>query len=118
MTRAIAALAVLLSYALLTIWIDESWAWGLAQSAVFIFLAGWAAGLLRRPSPVRGSLWLLPLSAAPVWGLVQLATHRTVYRWSTWNAALNWATWLGLVLAMMTQKGQGLTIGRHCVSQQ
>ena len=96
MTRAIAALAVLLSYAVLTIWIDQRWAWGAAQCAVFASLAAWAAGQLRRPSPVRGSLWLAPLSAAPAWGLLQLATHRTVYRWGTWNAALNWATWLAL----------------------
>jgi hypothetical protein len=96
MTRATAALAVLLSYAVLTIWIDQRWAWGAAQCAVFVFMGGWAAVQLRRPSPVRGSLWLAPLCAVPVWGLLQLATQRTVYRWGTWNAVLNWATWLGL----------------------
>ena len=96
MTRAVAALAALLSYAILTIWIDQRWAWSVAQFAVFVSLAVWAANQLRRPSPVRGSLWLAPLCAAPVWGLLQLATHRTVYRWGTWNAALNWATWLAL----------------------
>ena len=96
MTRAIAALAVLLSYAVLTSWIDQRWAWGLAQFAVFVSIAGWAAGQWRRPFPVRGSLWLAPLCAAPVWGLLQLATHRTVYRWGTWNAVLDWATWLAL----------------------
>ena len=96
MTRATAALAVLLVYAILTIWIDQRWAWGVAQFAVFGSLAVWAAGQLRRPSPVRGSLWLAPLCAAPVWGLLQLAAQRTVYRWGTWNAVLNWATWLAL----------------------
>ena len=96
MTRATAALAVLLVYAILTIWIDQRWAWGVAQFAVFGSLAVWAACQLRRPSPVRGSLWLAPLCAAPVWGLLQLATQRTVYRWGTWNAVLNWATWLAL----------------------
>lgn len=96
MTRSTAALAALLSYALLTIWIEERWAWALAQSAVFIFIIGWAAGQLRSPSPVRGSLWLWPLCAIPLWGLTQLATRRTVYRWGTWNAALNWTTWLAL----------------------
>ena len=96
MTRAATLLAVLLSYAILTIWIDGRWAWSLAQCAVFVSIAVWAAGQLRRPSPVRGSWWLAPLCAAPVWGLLQLATHRTVYRWETWNAALNWATWLAL----------------------
>jgi hypothetical protein len=96
MTRPIAALAVLLSYAVLAIWIDQRWAWSLVQIAIFASIAGWAAGQLRRPSPVRGSLWLAPLCAAPAWGLLQLATHRTVYRWGTWNAVLNWATWLAL----------------------
>jgi O-antigen ligase len=95
-TRAAAWLALLLSYAILTIWIEERWAWALVQVAVFVTVAVWAAGQLRRPSPVRGSLWLAPLCAVPLWGLLQLATHRTVYRWGTWNAVLNWATWLAL----------------------
>ena len=96
MTRAIAALALLLSYAILTIWIDERWAWGLAQCAVFVSIASWAAGQVRRPSAVRGRVWLAPLCAAPLWGLAQLATQRTVYRWGTWTAVWNWATWLAL----------------------
>ncbi|MGA2735867.1 MAG: O-antigen ligase family protein [Bryobacteraceae bacterium] len=96
MTRAAAALAALLSYAILTIWIGQRWAWGLAQCAVFVFVAVWAAGQWRNPSPVHGSLWLAPLVAAPVWGLLQLAAQRTVYRWGTANAVLNWATWLAL----------------------
>jgi hypothetical protein len=101
MTRAATLLAVLLSYAILTIWIDGRWAWSLAQCAVFVSIAVWAAGQLRRPSPVRGSWWLAPLCAAPVWGLLQLATHRTVYRFATWNAALNWATWLALFFLVL-----------------
>jgi hypothetical protein len=96
LTRATAALAALLSYAILTIWIDQRWAWGLVQCAVFVSVGGWAAGQLRHASPVRGSLWLAPLCAAPAWGLLQLAAQRTVYRWGTWNAVLNWVTWLAL----------------------
>jgi O-antigen ligase len=95
-TRASAGLAVLLAYAIVTIWIDGRWAWSLFQCAVFLLVAGWAAGQLRQPSPVAGSLWLAPLCAAAAWGLVQLATQRTVYRWATWNATLNWATWLAI----------------------
>jgi hypothetical protein len=44
-------LAALLSYAILTIWIGQRWAWSLAQFAVFAPVAVWAAGQLRRPSP-------------------------------------------------------------------
>jgi len=107
MTRASAALAGLLGYAILTIWIGQRWAWGAAQVAVFVFLAVWAGGQILRPSPVRGSLWLAPLAAAPVWGLLQLALHGTVYRWGTWNAVLNWATWLALFfLALQLYEGR------------
>jgi O-antigen ligase len=94
--RAAAALAALLSFAILTMWIDQRWAWALVQSATFVALSLWAAGQVRSPSPVYGSLWLAPLCAAPAWGLVQLGARRTVYRWETWNAVLNWATWLAL----------------------
>ncbi|MGC9951916.1 MAG: O-antigen ligase family protein [Bryobacteraceae bacterium] len=94
--HSVRAVAVLLSYAVLSIWIEGRWAWGLAQLAVFAGIAVWAAGQLRRPSAVRGSWWLAPLCAAPLWGLLQLATYRTVYRWATWNATLTWATWLAL----------------------
>jgi hypothetical protein len=96
MTRPAAALAALLAYAVLTIWISQRWAWGVVQCAVFASVGVWAALKLRHPSPVRGSLWLAPLCAAPLWGLLQLATRRTVYRFGTWDAVWNWATWLAL----------------------
>ncbi len=95
-TRPATLLSVLLSYAVLTLWIDARWAWAAVECAVFLSMAAWAAGQLRRPSPVRGSWWLAPLAAAPVWALVQLAAGRTIYRWATWSAALNWVTWLAL----------------------
>lgn len=96
MTRAAAAMALLLSYAVLTIWIDERWAWSLFQSAVFALLAGWAVRQGWRPAPVCGSVWWLPLCAAPAWGLLQLATSRTIYRAQTWDAVLTWTTYLAL----------------------
>jgi len=101
MTRAAAALAALLSYAVLTIWIDKRWAWSLFQCAVFAWFAGWAALQIRRPSPIVASIWLVPLSAAPAWGLLQLASGRTMYRWQTWNSVLTWATWLALFLLVL-----------------
>lgn len=94
MRSAAAGLALLLSYAILSIWVEERWAWSLVQCAVFLSVAGWAVRQWFRPSPVRLSPWLAPLCAAPVWGLAQLAAHRTIYRWETWNATLTWATWL------------------------
>ncbi|MGA2136620.1 MAG: O-antigen ligase family protein [Bryobacteraceae bacterium] len=87
-------LAALLSYTVLTLWIGSRWAWSLAQIAVFAGLAVWALRQWRGASAVRWSIWLVPLAAAPVWGLLQLALHRTVYRWGTWEAVLTWTTWL------------------------
>ena len=54
-TRPATLLSVLLSYAVLTLWIDARWAWAAVECAVFLSMAAWAAGQLRRPSPVRGS---------------------------------------------------------------
>ena len=89
-------MALLLSYAVLTLWIEERWAWGLFQFAVFAWATGWSVRQLWRPSSIGWSVWLVPLCAAPLWGLIQLAADHTVYRWGTWNAVLNWATWVTL----------------------
>jgi len=95
-TRAALCMALLLSYAVLTLWIEERWAWSLFQFAVFTAATCWAVRQLWRPSPVAASVWLVPLCAAPVWGLLQLVLHQTVYRWATWSAVLNWTTYLVL----------------------
>ncbi|HVN05620.1 MAG TPA: O-antigen ligase family protein [Bryobacteraceae bacterium] len=96
MTRPALAFALLLAFAILTIWVDERWAWSLVQCAAFAAAAVWAMRQLWKPSPIRLSLWLVPLAAAPLWGLLQLASGNTIYRWGTWNAALTWTTWLAL----------------------
>ncbi|HTQ54352.1 MAG TPA: O-antigen ligase family protein [Bryobacteraceae bacterium] len=91
-------LALLLAYAVLTLWVPARWAWGLFQFAVFAAAAVWAMLQLRRAGTIALSGWLVPLGAATVWGLLQLASNHTVYRWETWNAAFNWATYLTLFL--------------------
>jgi O-antigen ligase len=87
------ALALLLSYAILTMWIGERWAWSLFQCGVFALAGLW---LIRPAEPVRFSIWLIPLVLAAAWGLLQLALDRTIYRFSTWDAVLNWFTYLVL----------------------
>jgi O-antigen ligase len=47
---------------------------------------------------LKGSVVLIPLSAALLWGLAQLALGQTVYRWETWDSVLTWATNLTLFL--------------------
>lgn len=96
MTPPAVSLALLLGYAVLTLWIPDRWAWGLLQFIVFAAAAWWTVQRMWRDLPIARCLWLLPLGAATVWGLLQLAAGRTVYRWATWNATLNWATYLVL----------------------
>ena len=96
MTPPAMGLALLLGYAVLTLWVPGRWAWGLFQFTVFAAAAVWIVQRIRRPLPVALGLWLAPLCAATAWGLLQLAAGQTVYRWETWNATLNWATFLVL----------------------
>ena len=85
-----AVLACLLGYAVLTLWVEERWAWSLFQMAVFA-LAAWR--VLRR---TRISLdWAAaPLAAAAMWPLLQLAWGSSVSQARTLDAALNWTTFL------------------------
>jgi hypothetical protein len=96
LTRGAALLAVLLSWAVLTLWVPERWAWALFQFAVFAGVVNWAVRFIRHPSPVAIGIWILPLGFAVAWGLLQLACESTVYRWATWEAVLNWGAYAAL----------------------
>ena len=82
----------LLVFAVLTIWAPERWAWSAFQIGVF------AIGGIRlwRPEPIRPPAVWLTLAAAAVWPLIQLVLHTTVSRGATWDAALDWFTFLVL----------------------
>lgn len=90
------ALAVLLSLGILTLWVTARWALGAYQVAALGACAAWGVRLAIRPTPINGSALLAPLALVPLWGLVQLALGRTIYRWETWNSVLNWTTNLAL----------------------
>lgn len=90
--RLAAALALLLFYGVLTLWVRERWALGLLQAGAFLLgmavTAWWAFGKVA----FRGSYLLLPFTAAVAWGLLQLLLRTTVYRFDTWEAVLFWDT--------------------------
>ena len=92
MKRDVAALASLLIFGLLTLWVDERWAWSLFQTSVFV-LAGWRIVRCRRWHPTAA---LGALAAAALWPLLQLLVGASVSRFRTWNAALDWFTFLVL----------------------
>ena len=87
-----AALALLLFYGVLTLWVRERWALGLLQAGAFLLAIFWTAGWAFRRLCLRGSYLLLPLAGVLAWGLFQLLLRTTVYRFDTWEAVLFWGT--------------------------
>lgn len=92
-------LLMLLFFGILTLWISQRWAWSLFQTGTFALGIAWAMCLTVRTFSVKLDLNLFALAAVVVWGLAQLASYRTVYRWETWNSVWNWT--VNLVLCFI-----------------
>jgi O-antigen ligase len=89
-----AALAVILFWAILTIWVPDHWSFGVIEASVLALGAVWAVFFTLRPYSLSGSLILIPLAGTEAVGLAQLMTGHTVNRWETWNAVLKWSVYL------------------------
>jgi O-antigen ligase len=81
----IMAIGILVMF-ILRLWINPS----LFQAFLFLLGAAWAAALTIRPFQLRFSPVLIPLSAAVLWGLFQLAAGYTTGRTDTRVAVLAW----------------------------
>src|SRR5437868_3804841 len=81
-------LTALLFFGILTLWVQERWAWSLFQVGIFLL----TALRLARKNSLRFQVAHVPLAAAALWPLLQLAAGQTVLRGETWVAALNWGT--------------------------
>ena len=104
-----AALALLLFYGVLTIWVKERWAVGLLQAGAFFLGMVWTAGWAFGKAPFRRSYLLLPFVGAVAWGLLQLLLRTTVYRFDTWEAVLFWSAVFALVfLAFQTLREEAV----------
>lgn len=96
-----AALAFLLCFATLTIWVEERWAVCAFEAGIFLLTAGWCICWAVRPFPFYAH-WLLAIPGAAVLiGTVQLVFGATVYAFETQAALVQWFTllclvWLGL----------------------
>lgn len=73
-------------------WVPGFWAASMLPAGIFTLAMAWALRMVIRPYPIEFSTVLIPLGGTVLVGLFQLAAHRTVYRWETWNAVLFWAT--------------------------
>lgn len=96
--RSAFVLIALLCYGILTLWVEERWAWSLFQTGAFGTALAWMLRWTFKPWRFAGSVLAVPLTTAPIWGLIQLMSGQTAYRWATWNAVLNWATDLVIFL--------------------
>ena len=87
-------LAALFAFAILTLWVPAYWPVAVFQAGVFALCA---VALWRRP-PARIPYPAIPLAAAALWGLVQLAASLTAYPIDTQTATVQWATFLAVFL--------------------
>jgi len=99
------ALALLLTFAILTVWVPARWPVAVLQCGAFALAA---AVLLRRRPFVRSTL-LIPLAGIVLWTLLQLALNLTVYRHDTWDALLIWSTNLAVFFAALQLSATDLT---------
>ncbi len=91
------ALASLLAFGALTVWVRERWAVSLFQAGSFLLGMAWAVEWALGRFNFRKSFLLLPFGGAAAWGLLQLLLRTTVYRFDTWRAVLFWTSGLVLV---------------------
>jgi hypothetical protein len=80
-------LAAILFFGILTMWVPARWALTAFQLALFALAIYTIA---RRKGAIAWNPVALLLAAAPAWGVLQLATHRTVDAARTRDAVLNW----------------------------
>lgn len=90
-TRSAIALPAILFLSILTAWSPEFWPVALLETGIFGIALMWAGSMLRRPFRLRFHPLLIPLSGTVLWGLMQLLTGATVYRFATWKSVLTWS---------------------------
>jgi hypothetical protein len=87
-------LAALFAFAILTLWVTAYWPVTVFQVGIFALCA---VVLWRRP-PARTPYPAIPLAAAVLLGLVQLAASLTAYAFDTKTATTHWTTFLAVFL--------------------
>ncbi len=80
-------LAAILIFGILTLWVPARWALSAFQMATFALAI---VMLFRRRIRVHPVSVLLLCAA--LWGILQIAAHRSIDEWKTWDAVLNWTT--------------------------
>jgi O-antigen ligase len=90
-------LAAIFLFGILTMWVPARWPLAIFQISLFALAS---IELFRKRDVPRHPVIFL-VAAAALWGVLQIALHRTVYEWHTWEAVLAWtanlcAFWIAL----------------------
>lgn len=76
---------------ILTCWAQGYWPVAVIEIGAFLAAAVWLAWVITARQHVPIGLVLLPVCAGTLWGILQLVTGRTAYRFETGKAVLSWA---------------------------
>jgi O-antigen ligase len=87
---AIALFAITIATVAVT-WRQDFWATALPEVSVFALAAVWLIAGIVNAERLQSGFVLIPVVAAVLWPLLQLAVGATVYRWATSLAVLYWA---------------------------
>ena len=105
-------LLVLLCGGILTLWVPGPWAYAAFQAGVFVTALVWVRSFAFRTTALRVTPAMIPLSAAVLWPLLQLAANRTVYRWETWNSFWVWLVNLSVFFLAVQLASDGARLRR------
>ena len=100
-----AALALLVAFGFLTLWVPRFWPVSAVQVGVFALALGWIAGAAAGRLRLAFHPVMIPLAGAALVGCAQLALGVTAYPWATEVAVLDWFTRL-VVFSLALQTGR------------
>lgn len=96
----------LLFLVVLTSWVPGRFCTFLFDAGVFALAGAWALQGAVRGVRIVGSVVLAALGGVILWGLAQLATGNTVYRFETWVAVLDWSALVALFFLSLQFYGE------------
>ena len=92
MRRRLADLAAGVVFAgILTCWAQGFWPVALVEIGAFLVAGIWLVWVIIGRQPFPKELLLFPVCAGTLWGILQLVTGQTVYRFETGKAVLAWS---------------------------
>jgi O-antigen ligase len=103
------ALAAVLCFGILTLWVEARWALTIFQVALFGLAAASVVKRLRARCPIGYHPVGLLLAGAALWGLIQVIARLTVYQFQTLETTLDWIVSLvafSLALELVRQPEQ------------